>query len=65
MVRGQNNEFHLLIIERKSHMIDGTWIANYYTVEIVSKHNIRQVAVAPTPEQAVTRCLAKYGITFR
>jgi hypothetical protein len=65
MVKGKNNEFHLLKIERHNHMIDGAWIANYYTAEIVSNYGMNQTAAAPIPEQAVNRCLSKHGVTFR
>jgi hypothetical protein len=65
MVKGVNHEFHLLQIKRENHWIDGAWIANYYTAELVASDGMCNTAAAPTPEQAVTRCLSKYGVTFR
>jgi hypothetical protein len=65
LVKGKNNEFHLLSLVRKSSMVDECWIGNYYTAEIVSTHGMRHEAVGPTPENAVNRCLDKHGVTFR
>jgi len=65
IVRGKNNEYHLLSIKRENTMIDGCWIANYYVAEIVSTHGVAKTAVGPSPENAVNRCLDKHGVTFR
>lgn len=65
LVKGKNNEYHILKIERKNHMIDGVWIANYYTVEIVSTHGMNETGVGASPENAVNHCLNKLGVTFR
>jgi len=65
MVKGQNHEFHLLQLKRENHWIDGAWIANYYTAEIVSTGGMTHTAAGPSPENAINRCLSKHGVTFR
>jgi hypothetical protein len=66
LVKGLNNEFEILGLKRTYSEVDNLTIGVYYTVIIkdLSK-GFTKDAAGVTPEQAVNRCLEKYGVTFR
>lgn len=66
LVKGENNEYTITSVMRRTNMIDDFTIGYYYTADIVSLGSrTTKMAVGVTPEQAVNRCLAKHGVTFR
>lgn len=65
LVKGQNNDFVVNAIERFFHQIDNVTIGSYFNATITSSNKHRQTATGVTPEQAIHRCLEKYGVTFR
>jgi hypothetical protein len=65
LIKGRNNEFEITILEKQYTMVDDLQIGNYYMTHIKQFGASVQKAVGVTPEQAVQRCLAKHGVTFR
>lgn len=64
LVKGTNNEFEIANLKRTYQEVDGITIGHYYIVNIRNE-NFTKEAAGATPEQAVTRCLTKHGVTFR
>ena len=65
LVKGRNNEFILMDILRMHHEVDSVIIGHYFDATVKSNENQKRTATGVTPEQAVERCLAKHGVTFR
>ena len=66
LVKGENNEYVIINMNRKTNMVDELIIGYYYAVEItVLGARTTQTAIGVTPEQAVHRCLTKHGVSFR
>lgn len=66
LVKGRNNEFELLDLKRTYSEVDGLSIGIYYLAIVKSlDQGFKKDAAGVTPEQAVHRCLEKYGVTFR
>jgi len=66
LVKGENNEYVMTTMNRRTNMVDELIIGYYYTAEVTSLGpRISKMAIGVTPEQAVHRCLEKHGVTFR
>lgn len=66
LVKGENNEYVIINMNRKTNMVDELIIGYYYVVEITALgQRTSQTAIGVTPEQAVHRCLTKHGVSFR
>src|SRR6266496_27991 len=63
LIKGRNNDFTINTIERFYHQIDNVVIGNYFNATLTGSSQHRQTATGVTPEQAVYRCLIKYGVT--
>ena len=64
LVKGKNDEFHVLSLKRQQHYVDSVWIGNYYIVEITGSTGTK-TGVGVTPEYAINQGLTKHGVTFR
>jgi hypothetical protein len=65
LVRGSNNEFVLQDVLRQYHTVDEIVVGQYYDATIVAVPGGKKTATGVTPEQAVHRCLHKWGVTFK
>jgi formate dehydrogenase assembly factor FdhD len=66
LVKGENNEYTVVSMMRRTNMIDDFVIGYYYAADIVATGTrVTKMAIGVTPEQAVNRCLVKHGVTFR
>jgi hypothetical protein len=64
LVKGKNNDFELMTILNQYAIVDELQVGRYYEARVVRLH-VGHVAMGVTPEQAIQRCLAKHGVTFR
>jgi hypothetical protein len=68
--RDHTDNFELTMLTRENALNDGIIVGTYYTVSIISgrQDNISadvRSASGVTPAQATSRCLKKFGVTFR
>jgi hypothetical protein len=66
LVKGENNEYVIINMNRRTNMVDELIIGYYYATELTTLGTrITKMAIGVTPEQAVRRCLEKHGVSFR
>jgi hypothetical protein len=64
LVKGTNNEFEIIGMKRTYSEVDGLTIGHYYVITVKGEAFTKE-SVGVTPEQAISRCLQKHGVTFR